>query len=269
MPILSCQQCSTAFKVIPARAGIAKFCSVACKAKWQGEHLKGETHPRWTGGNRVKQCAECGDDFTLRPSQPITTFKTQKFCSKSCADKGGFRYSGKEHPNYREDARRKNRGFYHSRWADAVTSRDKATCQHCGAQGVELHAHHIKPYRDNPDLRDDVSNGVTLCFSCHWNVHTANGAKGVNSGEAAAGSAGGNPEPSHDGNIVEGVTTNGRAYRRWVGECVWCGTFISRRMSDVIGKQWQACSYSCSSKHSQKLRGHGSNSDTSAPPVKG
>lgn len=266
---IQCLNCNTEFSVIPARAGIAKFCSRTCQGAWKSANNVGSKHPRWTGGERYKTCAQCGESFTLRPGQPITTFKKQKFCSKPCADKGGFRYSGENHPNYREDARRKNRGQYHSRWADAVIARDKATCQHCGIQGVELQAHHIKPYRDYPELRDDVSNGLTLCAPCHWQVHTANGAKGVNSGKLLPGDAGDNPEPSQHGNVMEGVTTNGRAYRRWVGECVWCGTFITKRLSDTTGKRWMACSYSCSAKHSHKIRGHGSNADTSAPPVKG
>ena len=232
---IKCLNCEKEFTVIPARESTAKFCSTTCKGEWMTANLAGTNHPRWTGGERYKTCAECGESFTLRPGQPITTF----------------------------------RGQYHSRWADAVIARDKATCQPCGIQGVELQAHHIKSYRDYPELRDDVSNGLTLCAPCHWQVHTANGAKGVNSGKLLPGNAGDNPEPSQHGNVMEGVTTNGRAYRRWVGECVWCGTFITKRLSDATGKRWLACSYSCSSKHSQKLRGHGSNADTSAPPVKG
>lgn len=268
MPVtINCQTCKTPFTVIPARAGIAKFCSIGCKAKWQ-ERVTGSDHHRWIGGARTKVCKHCSKTFSLRKGQPITTFKRQKFCSRPCADKGGFRYSGEHHPNYRKDARHRDRGSYHSRWSDAVISRDNAECQHCGAQGVELHAHHILSYRDHPDLRNDVSNGVTLCYRCHWNVHTANNAKGVNSGELLPGNAGDNPEPSQDGNILEGVTTNGRAYRRWQGYCVVCGALLSRRLSDFQGKSFVACSYECAAKHRWVIR-KGGNSDTSALPVKG
>lgn len=52
-------------------------------------------------------------------------------------------------------------------WRSAVFLRDNWTCQTCQARGVILNAHHIKPYAKHPELRLDVSNGVTLCIPCH------------------------------------------------------------------------------------------------------
>ncbi|WP_416360620.1 HNH endonuclease [Burkholderia gladioli] len=50
--------------------------------------------------------------------------------------------------------------------------RDRFTCQHCGdARGGNLHAHHILPFATHPELRVDVSNGITLCKPCHKAVH--------------------------------------------------------------------------------------------------
>lgn len=45
--------------------------------------------------------------------------------------------------------------------------RDDFTCQECGARGVHLEAHHIKPKHSFPDLVFDVNNGITLCHDCH------------------------------------------------------------------------------------------------------
>jgi hypothetical protein len=135
-----------------------------------------------------------------------------------------------------------------------VISRDRATCRHCGVTGVELHAHHIKSHKDHPEFRFDVDNGLTLCASCHWQVHSKTTENGVNSGEPAAGGAGGNPDPSIGRKPVEGATTRGRAYRRWEGSCEWCGEFISRRWSDVVGKAHLFCSKSCASKHRARHR---------------
>ncbi len=53
-------------------------------------------------------------------------------------------------------------------WRKAVYSRDKYTCQKCGAiKGVRYNAHHIKPFSLFPELRYAVDNGVTLCVGCH------------------------------------------------------------------------------------------------------
>ena len=251
---IQCIQCGNDFRIRPARKDIAKYCSFKCKGLYQSEHLTGENHPRWQGGVREKQCQECGKTFHHNVKRAYSLFKKQKFCSKKCADIGGFRYTGEDHPNYREDARRKNRGGPHKRWRDAVITRDNGTCQHCGATEIELHAHHIKEYRDYPELRFDVDNGLTLCYRCHWAVHTANDANGVNSGELLTGGAEDNPEPSLSGNVQEGATTRGRAYRRVETKCAWCGVALFRALSDVKGKQWSACSHRCSAKYSWSIR---------------
>lgn len=248
MERLKCAVCSKVFEVVPARIKTAKFCSNKCAGEWRRNNFRGESNPNFRGGG-LRPCQHCGEKFWARPSMA-----DQKFCSKGCADKGGFRYSGKDHPNYREDARRKSRGGSHHKWVNAVISRDGAKCQCCGVVEVELHAHHIKSYRDHPELRFDVSNGITLCYKCHWEVHAALNAKAVNSGNIQPGKAEDNPEPSSRGNPLEGVTTRGRAYRRWVGPCAWCGTTISKRWSDTKGKANLFCNKHCMGKHTAANR---------------
>lgn len=256
MPVtVRCVQCGKARSVIPARASTFRFCSYACRGAWRAEHWVGANHPRWQGGERQKSCQECGARFEIRAGQPITTFRRQRFCSKSCADKGGFRYEGESHPNYRPEGRRRASRGKHGAWARAVISRDNATCQHCNATEVELHAHHIASFRDHPERRWDVANGVTLCFRCHWRLHTALTANGVNSGNIPPATAEDNPEPSFGRKPVEGLTTRGRAYRRWNGPCDWCGAFISKRWSDAAGKAHLFCSRVCAGKHRAKHGG--------------
>ena len=259
MAITQCQQCGSEFQVRPARLKTAKFCKRKCADDWRRTSFRGSANPHFKGGPDRRTCPECGVGFEARAASD------RKFCSKSCADKGGYRRTGEDHPLYKPDSRRKSRRGKHGAWARAVISRDGATCQHCGSQ-EHLQAHHIKPFEAFPEHRWEIVNGLTLCAPCHWNVHsTASIANGVNSGKLLPGDAGDNPEPSFGRKPVEGVTTNGRAYRRWNGNCAWCGCFISKRWSDVVGKQFLACSHSCASKHRMRLR-YGSNSDTSALP---
>lgn len=243
MATINCIQCSKPFEVVKARLSTAKFCSYTCRGNWRKENFTGQNNPNYRGG-KMKACQHCGKEFWVIPAM-----EHKKFCSKKCADIGGLRYYGSDNPNYREDARRKNRSGSHHKWRNAVLSRDKETCQRCGATKVELHAHHLLSYKDYPDRRFDVGNGITLCFECHWAVHAAQNEKAVNSVEALTATvAEGNTEPSFLGNQIEGVTTRGRAYRRWVGNCGWCNSTISKPLSDTKGKKNLFCGKHCMGK---------------------
>ena len=60
-------------------------------------------------------------------------------------------------------------------WRNAVLERDGYVCQNCRRRCRKhergLAAHHVKPYALHPSLRYDVSNGLTLCRSCHLQLH--------------------------------------------------------------------------------------------------
>lgn len=56
-------------------------------------------------------------------------------------------------------------------WRSMVYHRDMYTCQACQRENVYLNAHHVEPWSKNRKLRYDVANGITLCGSCHQQLH--------------------------------------------------------------------------------------------------
>lgn len=80
---------------------------------------------------------------------------------------------GEDNPNWRGGLVNPNDRLRASadskRWSLAVRNRD-GKCVDCGAGG-KLHAHHVKPWKQHPELRFDVANGATLCPPCHQKVH--------------------------------------------------------------------------------------------------
>lgn len=68
------------------------------------------------------------------------------------------------------------RGFKDVAWSTMVKERDGNKCTRCGSI-YELHAHHVHSYKSHPDLRYEVSNGITLCAVCHRIEHRNNGRK--------------------------------------------------------------------------------------------
>ena len=66
-------------------------------------------------------------------------------------------------------AKKITRSSLHNCWSRMVRHRDKK-CTECNSFN-DLHAHHIKAYKDFKELRYDVNNGITLCGKCHRKHH--------------------------------------------------------------------------------------------------
>lgn len=169
-----------------------------------GIHLS--PHSEWKKGRPAfnkkpkikKVCAWCRKEFEVKPS-----LKRLKCCSVCCGQK--LRFTNQSHPRtgstHTSETRRKmrdkkigNGGPTHWNWKASadhnhrkemntkqgrlwrweVKRRDKHKCQVCGlsAPTVKVVAHHIKPWKDFPEFRFDVLNGITLCVACHKGVHS-------------------------------------------------------------------------------------------------
>lgn len=56
-------------------------------------------------------------------------------------------------------------------WRRKVFQRDNWKCVFCGKKG-DIHADHIKQFAYYPELRLELSNGRTLCVTCHRQTET-------------------------------------------------------------------------------------------------
>jgi hypothetical protein len=250
----ACEVCGKEYYVIPARARITRFCSTRCKGIFISKNSIGSLHPRYIQNvAREKICEGCGCLMVHKSPQPITSFLLQKFCTKTCADENGLRYFGEENKKYKGDAaRRKNRTSQHSRWATKVIQRDLYKCMRCGVSGEDatLQAHHIFPFELFPAKRNEISNGITLCSKCHWEVHDTLEEKYIHTTneQKVQRLAKRKKAVIVIGEVVEGKVF-GRDSRKWRGSCYWCSSLVVKRISDVVGKRSVFCSLDCRNKH--------------------
>lgn len=86
---------------------------------------------------------------------------------------------GDKNPSWKGGVTPERQRIYRtSEWVELVKfiyKRDNYKCQRCGTEHNrqnKLHAHHLRSWADNPHLRLEPSNIITLCDSCHLWVHS-------------------------------------------------------------------------------------------------
>ena len=86
--------------------------------------------------------------------------------------------------------RRNQRSEYVS-WRAAVIARAGRYCVTCGKgplqRARQLHVHHVRSWREHPELRFDPLNGTVLCAACHFRLHVADRARGRRTGRLEVG----------------------------------------------------------------------------------
>lgn len=115
--------------------------------------LKGKENPCWS--RVLKNCKFCGNSFEVRKYRK----ETANYCSRKCKTDDNFGLTP-IHERIRKSLQYEN-------WRKSVFERDLYTCQICGEVGGKLNADHIKRFSEYPELRLELSNGRTLCESCH------------------------------------------------------------------------------------------------------
>lgn len=133
--------------------------------------------------NAQKRCVECQQlkcPICEKKFIPKTRNYGQKFCSRRCK---AISISGVEPISLQQNRGKKPRTYHLKKrhkygsiedrlWRKSIFERDSYTCQNCRQRGGKLQAHHIVPYRESPELRHDLNNGITLCFDCHKKTET-------------------------------------------------------------------------------------------------
>lgn len=169
LPLKPCLYCNNLFK--PKWHKI-KYCSRICF------HADGKNR---TKGNKIN-CLTCNKQRYV-PNHLVSGKKKAIFCSQSCATKhthkDQFFKVGHNSPQARGSLSHAWRGgktseakiirssTEYAKWRNEVFKRDNWTCQECGIRGKKLHSHHKKSFARYPELRLEVSNGITLCHDCH------------------------------------------------------------------------------------------------------
>ena len=157
---VQCIQCGKPFKLTPYKYNIGnrRHCSRKCQFKSQ----TGKRH------NLVTIfCKECNKKLVINLYE---VKRGRKFCSKKCLGQAnGRRVSGKNNWNWKGGISPRDLASPKYReWRRKVFERDGYKCVQCGYdEGRILEAHHIKPWSQYPEVRFDITNGMTLCKSCH------------------------------------------------------------------------------------------------------
>lgn len=173
--MVSCRCCGKKFYAYPKliAKGNGKFCSKECYGKSHSLSMRKENHPGWKGGKILRVC-ECGREFYA--SRYRVNLGRARYCSVKCRTMYLPWDTKKErNANWKGGVAVKTRGIRFSAeykmWRKEVFKRDNWTCVKCGARSTYLNAHHVKSFSKHPELRLDVSNGITLCCQCHKNEH--------------------------------------------------------------------------------------------------
>ena len=115
-------------------------------------------------------CKQCKETTKMKESRA----RNRIYCSKKCYN--AHIYTGITVPENR--AMRQTKEY--REWRKTIFQEDNYTCQKCGQRGGSLNAHHIESFTAHPELRFDITNGVTLCKQCHNDFHKIYGKIGFN-----------------------------------------------------------------------------------------
>jgi predicted DNA-binding transcriptional regulator len=138
------------------------------------------------GGYITTTRTPVGLSYTVTKAKKIfkNTVKNFEYDPEEISRKMSQDRKGNKHYNWQggksSENSRVRMSFEYRQWRTAVFERDGYICQKCNKEGGSLEAHHIKQFAHYPELRFEVSNGMTLCKPCHIEVTKADRSVQVN-----------------------------------------------------------------------------------------
>lgn len=166
--LIDCSFCGKRFYKWPCIITEKNYCGRSCH------------HKSMLKEKEILTCEVCKKDFLEYKS--YLNHRKRFYCSRHCRRIGdSLKKRGENSNNWKGGVSyingRIRKGVEWKMWREAIFKRDDWTCQDCGARSgkgksIELHPHHVKQYATHPELRFDVSNGITLCKECHKKTDT-------------------------------------------------------------------------------------------------
>lgn len=150
-----CDYCGKPKMVIKSQ--IEKQKHFFCNTEHRGLYMRGSNNVKWVEDKHT--CIDCGK---------IRDWTKMKRC-KVCATKY---FRGVNHKNYKngESLLKREYNYNYKVFREDVLKRDWYTCQECGYKGKKIEVHHIITVKKDKSKMLDVSNGITLCVSCHKKI---------------------------------------------------------------------------------------------------
>jgi len=157
---VNCKVCGKEMYVIPSwiKIGRGKYCSPKCYQIDRKIKLSKEI-----------ECDFCGKLFKRNVAR--INLAEKHFCSPNCQRKW---FVGEKNPMWNggiaNDSIDRRILIEYKKWRLRVYKKFQYKCYICGSE-KDIAAHHLYGFKDYPEFRYDVDNGVVLCSECHIGYH--------------------------------------------------------------------------------------------------
>lgn len=172
-----CPNCLKEFDIKPCEENRRVCCSTKCYWEWKKKYPEKYTNLFKKGHEGYNSSPWLGKKLDKEHKKNISKALTNNPKVIKHLKELGKNQSGKNHWNWKggitDEMHQLRRTEEYQIWRNKVYARDNWTCQYpnCGKKLKDLIAHHKKSFKEFPELRFVVSNGITYCRAHHKKVH--------------------------------------------------------------------------------------------------